>query len=251
MPFIPIVTPPVRELGNFGATGGAGTIPTYNYYAEFRQMSTAQQFIAWSLSAPSSSEVDVGSLMSVLTAQAQAINDIATMQSDMLTAHQSIATNLTVIASVLSGISGQMSTMVTTQVMAVADQINNNKFQQVTTNAALKRSDLPETVVPADSLDKTFKDTASSVTAFKAQVGAANLVQNGITESFAYGQTLATQYLKDTFVGTWGDNVKQFFKKFIKASPSEIAIETKKEVLQVNASKRGTKLLYVPPPQVY
>jgi hypothetical protein len=251
MPFIPIVTPPVRELGNFGATGGAGTIPTYNYYSELRQMSTAQQFIAWSLSAPSSSEVDVGSLMSVLTAQAQAINDMATMQSDMLTAHQSIATNLTVIASVLSGISGQMSTVVTTQVMAVADQINNNKFQQVTTNAALKRSDLPETVVPTDSLAKTFQDTATSVTSFKAQVSAANLVQDGINESFKYGQTLATQYLKDSFIGTWGDNVKTFFKGFINSSPSEIATEAKKEVLQVNASKRGTKLLYVPPPQVF
>jgi hypothetical protein len=178
MPFIPIVTPPVREVGNFGATGGAGYIPVYNYYLELRQMSTAQQYIAWSLSAMSGSEVDVGSFMSCIKGQAQAVNDIATMQADMLETHQEIAAGLTTLASVLSGMSGQVATLATTQAMAVADQINNNKFQQQTTNAALKRSDLPETVVPADSLAKTFKETETSLTSFKAQVGAANLVTN-------------------------------------------------------------------------
>jgi hypothetical protein len=247
MPFIPIVTPPVRELGNFGATGGAGVIPTYSYSSQVIQISTAQQYIAWAMSAQSGSEVDVGSFMSCIKAQAQAINDIATMQADMLESHQEIAAGLTTLASVLSGISGQVSTMVTTQVMAVADQINNNKFQQVTTNAALKRSDLPETVVPADSLDKTFKETAASVTSFKAQVGAANLVQNGIQESFAYGQTLATQYLKDSFVGTWGTAVKGFFKGLINTSPAEAATEAKKKTLTANATKRGAALTYFPP----
>jgi len=247
MPFVPVTTTGLREIGNIGATGGAGTIPVYNYIPNVTSMDIQLQRIAWSFSALSGSEADVGSFMSCVRAQAQAINDIATMQADMLESHQQIAAGLTTLASVLSGISGQVSTLATTQVMAVADQINNNKFQQQTTNAALKRSDLPETVVPADSLSKTFKDTAASVTSFKAQVGAANLVQNGITESFAYGQTLATQYLKDTFVGTWGNNVKSFFKSFIKASPAEIPTETKKELLTKNATSRGRALAYVPP----
>ena len=247
MPFVPATITGLREIGNIGATGGAGTIPVYNYIPNVTSMDIQLQRIAWSLSALSGSEVDVGSFMSCVKAQAQAINDIATMQADMLESHQEIAAGLTTLASVLSGMSGQMSTMITTQVMAVTDQINNNKFQQVTTNAALKRSDLPETVVPADSLSKTFKDTATSVTAFKAQVGAANLVQNGITESFAYGQTLATQYLKDSFVGTWGTAVKGFFKSFIKTSPTELAVETKKKTLTANATKRGAALTYFPP----
>jgi hypothetical protein len=167
------------------------------------------------------------------------------MQADMVESTQAIASNLTTIASVLSGMSGQMATSVTTQAMAVADQINNNKFQQVTTNAALKRSDLPETVVPTDSLAKTFQDTATSVTSFKAQVGAANLVQTGIQESFEYGKTLATQYLKDSFIGTWGANVRGFFKGLIKVTETEI--ESKKKLVTANASKRGQPLLYVPP----
>jgi hypothetical protein len=248
MPFVPIITPPVRELGNFGATGGAGVIPTYSYSTQAIQMSTAQQFIAWALSAQSGSEVDVGSFMTCIRAQAQAVNDIATMQADMLETHQEIAAGLTTLASVLSGMSGQIATLATTQAMAVSDQINNNKFQQVTTNAALKRSDLPETVVPADSLAKTFQETAISVTSFKAQVGAANLVTSGITESLSYGQTLAVSYLKDSFVGTWGTNVKVFFKSLIKTSPVATPLEAKKAVLTANATKRGASLLYVPPP---
>lgn len=248
MPFIPIVSPPFREIGNFGAISGGGVIPTYNYFAQATQMSVAQQYIAWSLSAQSGSEIDVGSFMSVLTAQAQAINDIASMQSDMLTAHQAIATNLTAIASVLTGMSGQMAAAVTTQQMAVSDQIRNNKFQQQTSNAALKRSDLPETVVSSDSLVATFKTNVTDTVSFKTQIAGANLVQSGITESIAYGQTLAVQYLKDTFIGTWGGQIKSFFQGFIKTTQTEV--ENKKKVLEANAAKRGSKLIYIPPPSV-
>ena len=248
MPFVPVTITGLREIGNIGATGGAGAIPVYNYIPNVTSMDISLQRLAWSFSALSGiSPDDAGSFMSVMVAQAQAINDMATMQSDMLTAHQSIATNLTTIASVLSGMSGQMAAAVTTQQVAVADQIKNNKFQQVTTNAALKRSDLPETVVPQDALTKTFKDTTSETILFKTQIAGANLVQSGITDSLAYGQTLAVQYLKDSFIGTWGTNVKTFFNSFIKTSPSDTLVEAKKKTLEVNASARGTKLVYVPP----
>ena len=245
MPFAPAPITGLREIGNFGATGGAGTIPVYNYIANVTSMDIQLQRIAWSLSALSGSEVDVGSFMSVAKAQAQALNDMASMQADMLESTQSIATNLTTIASVLSGISGQIAASVTTQQLAVSDQIKNNKFQQLTTNAALKRSDLPETVIPNDSLVSTFKATSQDVVSFKAQITAANLVQQSITDTLSYGQTLATQYLKDTFVGAWGANVKTFFKGLIKVTDPEA--EAKKKLITTNASKRGQPLLYVPP----
>jgi len=246
MPFVPATITGLREIGNLGAQAGGGVIPVYNYIANATSMDISLQRIAWSLSAQSGTEVDVGSFMTVLRCQAQAINDMATMQSDMLTAHQAIATNLTTLASVLTGISGHLAAAVTTQQVAVADQIKNNKFQQVTTNAALKRSDLPETEVPSSTVLETFQQTTKDTLTFKGQIAGANLVQTGITESFAYGQTLATQYLKDTFVGAWGNNVKNFFKGFIKTTETET--ETKKKTLEANATKRGASLLYVPPP---
>ena len=247
MAFIPYRTSTgLREIGNIGATGGAGTIPVYNYITNVTSMDISLQQIAWSFSSLSGvSPDDAGSLMTCIRVQAQAVNDIASMQANHLEAYQAIATNLTSIAAVLTGISGQIAAGVTTQQLQVADQIKNNRFQQITTNAALKRSDLPETVVPADSLASTFKATSQDVVAFKAQITAANLVQQGITDSVAYGQTLAVQYLKDTFVGEWGGKIKGFFKGFIKTTQTEI--ETKKIDVQANAAARGSSLIYKPP----
>jgi hypothetical protein len=101
-----------------------------------------------------------------------------------------------------SSISYNLNKMVTTQQLAVADQIKNNKFQQMTTNAALVDAGKEPTVVTHDAYTAQVKGAVTDVSGIKIQVGAASLIEQGTDEAAKIAKEQATKLLATPFV-TW------------------------------------------------
>jgi hypothetical protein len=104
---------------------------------------------------------------------------------------------------------------VTTQQVALADQIANNKFQQQTTNAALERSNLPPTVVEPAALQTQIQSTVTTVLPVKAAIASASLVESTITGAGSWALTQATDIVKNSFIGPVAANAATTVKGWL------------------------------------
>jgi hypothetical protein len=104
---------------------------------------------------------------------------------------------------------------VTTQQVALADQIANNKFQQQTTNAALERSNLPQTEVKPADLQTQIQTTVSTVLPVKAAISSASLVESSITNAGSWALSQATDIVKNSFIGAGAASAATTIKGWI------------------------------------
>jgi len=93
--------------------------------------------------------------------------------------------------------------MKTLAVMAYADQVNNNKFQQLATNAALKDAGKDPIEVKPDDFEKQIQDNVVAVGTVNAQVGATNLVQEYVVAGITKGFLISQQWIAQTGFGKW------------------------------------------------
>jgi hypothetical protein len=180
---------------------------------------------------------------------AQNSTDILIVLSNMLAQQQLMVASIDVMQTALAGVSSQVAAGVTTAQLATADQIKANKFQQQTTNASLKRADLPETEVTDESFLESSKKLVDDTLTFKSQIGISSLVERQITSAIDWTVTSAGNFVQASFVGQAVQNSKitQRIKAFF-ITAKETKTETLKATIAVSANARG-KLLVDPAPK--
>jgi hypothetical protein len=180
---------------------------------------------------------------------AQNSTDILVVLSNMLAQQQSMVASIEVMQTALAGVSSQVAAGVTTAQLATADQIKANKFQQQTTNASLKRADLPETEVTDESfLESTTKLVDDTLT-FKSQIAIGSLVEKQLTSAIDWTVTTTGNFVQASFVGQAVQNskiikrIKDFF-----ITTRETKTEALKATIAGSAETRA-KLLADPVPK--
>ena len=188
--------------------------------------------------------------ITIARVQAQGINDMLVVMSNMLKQQQSIVASIEVMQTAMAGISSQVAAGVTTSQLATADQIKANKFQQQTTNASLKRADLPETEVTDETFLESAKKLIDDTLTFKSQIGIGALIEGQITSAISWTTTTVGNYVTTSYVGQAVQNstILQRIKGFF-ITAKEPETEVLKKSIAVQADIRA-KLLADPEPKV-
>lgn len=150
-----------------------------------------------------------GTLSASVNAMARSLNDLSNNSASILEKQGELVSAIGSVQTSVSRVSSTINAGVTTQQMALSDQIQNNKFQQLTTNAALERADLPPTEVPPETLSDKVKETIDTVSDLKTQVFAAGIVERGLTEAVTWTATTVQNNIAETYIGAgaasaWG-----------------------------------------------
>ena len=183
-----------------------------------------------------------GSPICMMQVQAQALNDMSTLMASMLDQQKDIKSNIALIQGAIAGLTGHVASGVTTQQIAVTDQINNNKFNQTTTNAALERADLPPTEVTSGDLLETTQKTITDVTQFKGQIYAAGLVESSLSTGITWGVQQGQDLVLKGYMAVGGEKINDAFKKFFNISKpplKEIAAEKAAATRSIQTIPKG------------
>ena len=130
-----------------------------------------------------------GTFLSQLNVVADSLNDTTIILSEILEGQKELIAQLGGLQTSLNAVQGQIASGVTTQQMSVADQIKSNKFQQLNTNAALTRAELPPVEVKPDDMVTSIRTTVEDVGAIKIQATAAQLVESNIFGCYGMDST--------------------------------------------------------------
>lgn len=182
--------------------------------------------------------------VAIMRAQAQAINDMSALMAEMIDQQKKLNASIKVLQSAMGSVSANIAAGVTTQQFAVADQIKNNQFQQLTTNAALERAELPKTVVQPTAIAEAVQSAVKDTLTVKAQVKSSALVEEQITSAVSWTQTTVTNIVAESFVGTAATQAWTALKGFIGITEPPI----KETVAEQKQAKRGTLLADPPIP---
>lgn len=179
-----------------------------------------------------------GSPITVIQAQAAALNDMASLIASMSDQQKEMTEAISSIRTSLAGVSSHMAAGVTTQQVALTAQIKNDKFTQQTTNAALERAGLPPTQVkPADLVDDT-RALVEDVSMVKGQVYVAGLVEDSISKAVTWTSDIITNYLSTTFIGTAAASAKKTIKAFLGITDPSL----KEKIAEFNSVARTARL---------
>ena len=210
MPFVlPVMPPnaPIIPNGEVaGYTTGAFYGPDYSQY--FIALITELAKLNYTLS--SAGSLEPGSPGAIMKATVETnlqatsnLDSALTKMSDLVASIQSLNKTVETAIHMNATISYKLNSLVTTQQIAVADQIKNNQFQQATTNAALADAGKPPTVIPDQAYTDKLKAAVQDTSNVKLQVTAANLTSQGMTEAVTQSFTIATTMIAKTSFGTW------------------------------------------------
>jgi len=180
---------------------------------------------------------------------AGALNDMAPALVSINEAIQGATSQLTQLNTALATLTSHIAQISNNQAMMAVDQIQNNKFQQLATNASLERSGFPPVVVQPSVTLQTIKDTIGNVTTFNAEAKAAGLVTNAITDATSRVSSFLTSYIENSFIGTAAASAWGSVKTWIGfTQPGAVAAQT---AIQTKAAARTTLLTEPPVPPVY
>jgi len=166
---------------------------------------------------------------------------MATLMASMVDQQKQIVESLGIIQFALTGISTNVGQGVTTAQLAYIDQVQQNQFDQATTNAALERAELPPTEVPESKLGETIVKTVDNVSIFQLQSQVASTTTTGIT--FVQDQVVkgGTWLVSTGWTAAGGPTLVKAVKKFFKITDPQL----KEKAAEANSVARG-KLLGIP-----
>jgi hypothetical protein len=142
-----------------------------------------------------------GSPAAAQRVQAQAVNDISVVLTNMMDQQQKLISAIEVIQTALAGLNSQAAAGVTTQQLALSDQIKANKFKQQTTNESLKRAGLPETEVAEESFLESTKEMIDNTLSLKTQITIASLIERQLSDAITWIGTTMLDLVSQTFIG--------------------------------------------------
>ena len=176
-----------------------------------------------------------GSPIAMMQVQAQAINDMSSVMASMLERQKEMTEAISSIRTSLAGVSSHMASSVTTQQVALTEQIKNNKFTQQTTNAALERAELPPTKVLPGNLVEDTRTLMNDVSMVKGQIYVAGLVEDNISKAATWTTTIVSDYISESFIGQAAGTAKKTIKAWLKiVDPPSKAAATEKAAAQRN-----------------
>ena len=185
-----------------------------------------------------------GSPIAVMQVQAQSLNDMASMMASMMEQQKEMTEAISSIRTSLAGVSSHMAAGVTTQQVALTEQIKNNKFQQQTTNDALKRADLPATEVLPNSLVESTVAIVQDVSMVKGQIYVAGLVEDSLSKAATWTTTVVSDYVSETFIGSAARTAKATVKTWLGIVDPPL----KSIAAQNNSVTRATRIGPTPAP---
>ena len=183
-----------------------------------------------------------GSFISQVSVVADSLNDTTVILSEMLEKQKELVAQLGSIQTSLNAVSSQIASGVTTQQLAVADQIKSNKFQQLNTNAALARAELPPIEVKPADMGDSITSAIADVGALKIQATAAQLVESNISAGIAWTTTQTSNIISESFVGTAAIAAKKSIKTWLGFVDPEVV----KTQIQKKAAARAAKTIDPP-----
>jgi hypothetical protein len=167
-----------------------------------QQLAIYQTFIAYlDLNFAQSAASIPGSPAMAQRVQAQAVNDISVVLTNMMDQQQKLVSAIEVIQTALAGLNSQAAAGVTTQQLALSDQLKANKFKQQTTNDSLKRAGLPETEVTEKSFAESTKEMVDNTLTLKSQISIASLVERQLSDALQWISTTIFDLVSQTFIG--------------------------------------------------
>jgi hypothetical protein len=184
--------------------------------------------------------------IAIARVQAQSMNDIHIVMTNMIKQQQAIVSSIEVIQSGMASVSSQIAAGVTTSQLATADQIKANKFQQQTTNASLKRADLPETEVTDESFLASTKTLVSDTLTFKSQISISSLIEGQISSAVSWIGTTTTNMVSNSFIGAGARSALGTVKGWFAVKEPEV--EAVKSVSATAAATRAGLLADPKPP---
>lgn len=135
-------------------------------------------------------------LLEAMNAQTKAIDE-------MSLAIGKVAASIETITTAAANIQYTMNQQLVTSQIVASDQINNNKFQQQTTNAALARADLPETKVEPDDMKTSIATAVENVSVVQAQAAATSYITDSISKGATEGLRISTEWVASTAFAKW------------------------------------------------
>lgn len=205
-----------------------------------QQLALYETFIAYlDLNFGTSATSLPGTPAAVARMQAQALNDISVLLSEMIDQQKKLTASVQVLQSSLGNISANVAAGVTTQQLAVADQIKNNKFQQETTNASLERAELPKTIIQPTEIVESIQGAVQDTLVIKSQVKASALVEEQITSAVSWTTTTVNNIIANSFIGTAATNAWGTLKGWLNISDPPI----KQTIAEAKAATRNSLLV--------
>jgi hypothetical protein len=178
-----------------------------------------------------------GTLSASLNAMSRSLINLSNNSASILEKQGELVSAIGSVQTSVSRVSSTINAGVTTQQMALSDQIQNNKFQQLTTNAALERADLPPTEVPAQALSEKVQETIDTVGELKTQVFAAGIVERGLTEAITWTATTVQNNIAETYIGAGAASAWGTLKGWLaKVNAGDFAKKTKTEADAIQSS---------------
>ena len=125
------------------------------------------------------------------------------------------------------------------QTMSFAAQVDNNKFQQKATNAALKEAGKPEIKVEPDELVAETLKMVQTVGTINTQVSATSLVLDTVTSYLSKGLTLAQSWVAQSAFGKFVTDYYAIAKIQVQLlwADEKTAIVLKKQQLDIENSR--------------
>lgn len=138
----------------------------------------------------------VGDLLAKMDAQTKAINELTVAMGK-------VASSVETITTAAANMHYTQTQMLTTQQLAVSDQIKNNKFNQLTTNAALTRAELPPTEVKPEEMKTTITNGVKDIGVIKLETLASNTISETLSDTAAKGIKISQEWVAQTAFGKW------------------------------------------------
>jgi hypothetical protein len=180
-----------------------------------------------------------GSPICMMQVQAQSLNDMATLMASMSAQQKEMIEAISSIRTSLAGVSSHLAAGVTTQQVALTQQIKNDKFTQQTTNAALERAELPPTKVLPDDLAEDTVAIVKDVTMVKGQIYVGGLVEDSISKATTWTTTIVTDYISESFIGVAAGKAKQAIKTLLGITDPGV----KESAAEIAAGKRNIRTI--------
>lgn len=149
----------------------------------------------------------------------------------------------------LANINTNMTKQLTTQQVALVDQMKHNQFQQTSTNAALADAGKEPVVVPQQNWVDKVKVTVQDVGDVKSQVAVAGWVEGYLTETVTEANKELLKWAAETEIGKGAIKLWADLKAKTKTIFASAEATTKSNITQATTIVT-TKSAIAPPPVV-
>ena len=171
---------------------------------------------------------------------ASGINDMTVLLTTMIDQQQKMVSAIELIQNALAGVSSQIASGVTTQQVAVSDQIKMNKFKKQSANDALDRAGLPPVEVKEPAFKEATEEAVQDTLIFKSQIGITTLIERQISEAFTWVALTMADLVKNSFLGDAAKDLVKIIKGWLNIKEQDVT--QVKSLAATKADARGILL---------